>query len=458
MSFTATFYTFQKKINSTKQPSSGTDYSIILKDGCSTAAPTISLDLGLDNSPASYNYCYIPAFNRYYWITEWVFDNRLWTARCRVDSLASFKSQIGATSCYIARSASAYDTKIVDDLYPALAKNTHLANTVSSPFDKTGSYVVGIQGKGAGGNGGAVTYYAGSSAAIKALVNYMLSSPSSYQVSEISEELLMCVFNPLQYIVSCMWFPFSVPTMGGSVTCGWWDVSGSGLAQVSSLEWGSNMSISIPKHPKAASRGSYLNLPPFAKYRLEAGQWGVIPLDAFNLLDSSSLTLDWKVDLMTGSGRLNIQFRDRIIYDSVYTAQIGVPVQLGQNMFNQGALTGAGGGIINTIKSAVSGDPAGMLQHGLSSIGNAAALTQSIPSMVGSNGTISFNNIFGIMGDFLDIADEDITGRGRPLCQVRTISGLSGYIQCYDADPSVNCSDSELSEIVSYMNNGFFYE
>lgn len=458
MSFTAIFYSFQKKINSTKQPSSGTSYDIILKHGCSTYAPTISLDLGLSSSPASYNYCYIAAFNRYYWVTEWVFEDRLWTARCKVDPLASFKSQIGATSCYIARSASSYDTKVVDDLYPALAKNTHLAETVTSPFNKTGTYIVGIQGKGAGGNGGAVTYYAGDSSSIKTLVNYMLSSPSSYQVSEISEELLMCIFNPLQYIVSCMWFPFSVPTMGGGVTCGWWDVAGSGLAQVSTLEWGTNLVINIPKHPKAATRGAFLNLPPFSKYRLEAGQWGVIPLDAFNLLDSSSLTLVWNVDLMTGSGRLDVQFRDRLIYDASYTAQIGVPIQLGQNMLNQGALTGAGGGIINTIKSAVTGDAAGMLAHGLTGIGNAAALTQSIPSMVGSNGTISFNNIFGIMGDFLDIADEDITGRGRPLCQVKTISSLSGYVQCYDADPSVNCSDQELNEIVNFMNEGFFYE
>lgn len=459
MSFNAYFYTFQKRVNSTKQPTgTGASYSIVLKDGCSTYAPEIKLDLGLGTSPAAYNYCYIPDFGRYYWISEWVFEDRLWCARCKVDPLASFKSQIGATSCYIARSASSYDLKVVDNYYPALAKNTHLANTVTSPFNKTGTYVIGIQGKGSGGNGGAVTYYAGDSASMKTLVNYMLSSPSSYQVSEISEELLMCIFNPLQYIVSCMWFPFSVPTMGGSVTCGWWDVSGSGLAQVASLEWGANLSISIPKHPKASSRGNYLNLSPFAKYRLEAGQWGVIPLDAFNLLDSSSLTLDWKVDLMTGSGRLNVQFRDNIIYDAIYTAQIGVPIQLGQNMLNQGALTGAGGGFIDTVKSAITGDPAGMLTSGLSAIGNAAAVTQSIPSMVGSNGTISFNNIFGIMADFLDIADEDLSGRGRPLCQVKTISSLSGYIMCMDADPQIGCSDRELAEVVTYMDGGFYYE
>ena len=457
MSFSATFYTFQKRINSTKQPTGGSSYNIILKDGCSVNHPTIALDLGLASSPAALNYCYITEFGRYYWV-KWRFEDRLWIGECNVDPLASFKTQIGSSNCYVARSASSYNLRVVDNFYPALAKNTHEANIITSPFDKEGSYVVGIQGKGSGGKGGAVTYYRATADGLKTLINYMLADASIYSQTDISDELLKCVFNPLQYIVSCMWFPFSPPVTSGGLSFGWWDASVSGINRLSSLEWGTNMSFTIPKHPKAATRGDYLNLPPFAKYRLEAGQWGVIPLDNFNLLDNTTLNCDYKVDLMTGSGRFNIQYRDKLIYEGVYTAQIGVPIQLGQNMFNQGALMGAGGGLINTVKAAVTGDPAGMLINGLTAIGDAAQLTQSIPSSVGSNGTISFNNVFGIMADFLDIADEDLASRGRPLCQAKTISSLSGYVQCHDADPAISCSDEELDMIVQYMNNGFFYE
>ena len=457
MIFSATFYTFQKRINSTKQPTGGSSYNIILKEGCSVNHPTIALDMGLASSPAALNYCYITEFGRYYWV-KWRFEDRLWIGECNVDPLASFKTQIGSSNCYVARSASSYNLRVVDNFYPALAKNTHEANTITSPFDKEGSYVVGIQGKGSGGKGGAVTYYRATADGLKTLINYMLADASIYSQTDISDELLKCVFNPLQYIVSCMWFPFSPPVTSGGLSFGWWDASVSGINRLSSLEWGTNMSFTIPKHPKAATRGQYLNLPPFAKYRLEAGQWGVIPLDNFNLLDDTSLNCDYKVDLMTGSGRFNIQYRDKLIYEGVYTAQIGVPIQLGQNMFNQGALMGAGGGLINTVKAAVTGDPAGMLINGLTAIGDAAQLTQSIPSSVGSNGTISFNNVFGIMADFLDIADEDLASRGRPLCQAKTINSLSGYVQCHDADPAISCSDEELDMIVQYMNNGFFYE
>ena len=62
------------------------------------------------------------------------------------------------------------------------------------------------------------------------------------------------------------------------------------------------------------------------------------------------------------------------------------------------------------------------------------------------------------MADFLDIADEDIASRGRPLCAPRTISSLAGFVMCEDADPEIPCTDTELREIVSYLNNGFYYE
>ena len=446
---------FTKKHNSTKQPSgSGTQINVKLKDGTSILKPHFRLH--------NYNFAhnYIKWGSRCYFVDDIIsLSNNEAEYVCSSDPMATFKNDIGSSQQYILRSASSYNGRIVDNYYPCKAQNTHEASIISSPFDKNnGTYVIGIQGKGSGGNGGAVTYFAGNKTELKKLVNYMLSNPSSYNVTEISEELLTCIFNPLQFIVSCMWFPFNVPVTNGDLTVGWWQVSGIDIKPVSSLEWGTNFTVNIPKHPKASTRGAFLNLPPYSKYRLEAGPWGVIPLDNFNLIDASELTCDYKVDLMTGTGRLNVAFRDKLIYENIYTAQIGVPVQLGQNVLNQGALTGAGTGIVNTIQSAVTGDVAGMLFNGLGAIGDAATLSQGVPSMMGSNGTLSFNNIFGIMADFLDVADDNLVENGRPLCEVRTISSLSGYILCENADLDTAASPTEKDEIISYMNNGFYYE
>lgn len=450
------FSGFSKKPNSTKQPSSGTQITVRLKDNCSVLNPVFLL--------TGYNlsHNYVKWGSRYYYIDDIVIvGNELAEYHCSSDPLATFKTDIGSSSQYVARAAAASNGRVVDNYYPALAQNTHEASTISSPFVSNvsdGYYVVGIQGKGSGGNGGAVTYYRATAAGLKTLVNYMLNSPATYNVSEISEELLTCIFNPLQFIVSCMWFPFAVPATSGELTVGWWQATASGVDRLATLEWGTNFSISIPKHPKAATRGQYLNLPPFSRYKLEAGPWGILPLDNFNLMDSNTLTCDYKVDLVTGSGRLNIQFRDKIAHEAIYTAQIGVPIQLGQNMFNQGALVDTGAGIINTVKSAITGNPEGMLAHGLSAIGNAAEVTQAIPSSVGSNGTLSFNNTFGIVADFLDIADEDNTSHGRPLCAVRTLSSLSGFIMCEKADLDCAASPAEKETILNNLNGGFYYE
>jgi hypothetical protein len=161
---------------------------------------------------------------------------------------------------------------------------------------------------------------------------------------------------------------------------------------------------------------------------------------------------------MTGTGRIGIKQRDHVVYLEEHTAQIGVPIQLGQNMFNQGAVVSAASEVSGTIGSLLSGNVTGALVNGLSAIGDAAMATQGIPSSIGSNGSISFNNIFGIIANFLDIVDEDLTSRGRPLCKSRQLSGLSGYIMCEDADPQISCTDAELREVVSYLNGGFYYE
>ena len=457
------FYTFAKRINSTKQPTgTGTEYDCIIKRGSSIIGPTIELDYGLATSPAALNYAYIADWNRYYYVSNWIFNERLWTAQLSVDPLASFKTEIGAYTGYVLRSASSYDTRIVDALYPAKAQNTHEADIQTSPFldsnAPNGYFILGCQGDSADGNGGSVTYYRADPGAIQGLINAFLSNPSQYGQSDISDDLLKCIFNPLQYMVSCMWVPFKPSIGNGDVGFGWWSFSSASIKPLSSLEYGANLQFTIPKHPKAATRGAYLNLPPFAKYKLEAGPWGIIPLDGFNLMDASKLDCTYKVDLMTGSGRFDIKYRDKLCYEQSLTCQVGVPVQIGQNVINQGAITGLLEHTQQGAKSLFHGNLSGAMLDAYGAIGDAAALGVAVPSSIGSNGTRSFNNSFALMADFLDITDEDLASRGRPLCQAKKLNTLSGYILCSDADPEIACTDNEDAAIRNYLNGGFYYE
>lgn len=457
------FYTFAKRINSTKQPTgTGTEYDVIIKRGSSVINPTIELDAGLATSPAALNYAYISDWGRYYFVSDWVFNERLWTAKLTVDPLASFKTSIGAYSGYVLRSASAYDGDIIDTLYPALTKVTTTKNGTSQDpsWDvdfSGGSYVIGIMGKNNGQNGGAITYYKADSSAMRNLCNYLLDW-SNYNVTDIEEDLFKAVCNPLQYVVSCMWLPFSPSNTNGNCFVGWWDLSSAGLHPLTSgMDYTRSMSFTVPKHPKASTRGNYLNAAPFSKYLLFAGPFGAIPIDTAYLLGQSTLNAYLKVDCVTGSGKLIIEDSSGNHLEEHF-AQVGVPIQMGQNILNQGAVSGVTGGVMNTIGSALGGNPLGMLVSGLETIGNAAALSQSVPSTVGGNGSNTFINDWSLMGKFLDIADADNTSRGRPLCEARTLSTLTGYILCSDADPEIACTDSEDALIRGYLNGGFYYE
>ena len=69
MSIAVHLYSFTKRENSTKRPSSGgTTYNCVLIDETSLMNPVFKLDIG--SNPIGKNYAYVPDFDRYYFITD----------------------------------------------------------------------------------------------------------------------------------------------------------------------------------------------------------------------------------------------------------------------------------------------------------------------------------------------------------------------------------------------------
>ena len=158
MSFTVRFWTFSKKYNSTARPSNNnaTTYNCIVKDGTGIIYPKIVLDLGRTSSPAAFNYCHIPDFNRYYFIREWAYDKGLWTATLECDVLATYKTEIGSSNLYILRAAGAYNGDIVDNLYPTKTDCAFHSDLIPVPYT-TGCYILGLVSK--LGAYGSLAYY-----------------------------------------------------------------------------------------------------------------------------------------------------------------------------------------------------------------------------------------------------------------------------------------------------------
>ena len=104
-----------------------------LIEATSVEHPSIVFELsnGNDDIIPQYNYCYIPNFERYYFVEDKVNVGRnLWRLELREsDVLMSFKDGINATSGLITRNSNTYNDSLVDDLIP---KKNELNITESS--------------------------------------------------------------------------------------------------------------------------------------------------------------------------------------------------------------------------------------------------------------------------------------------------------------------------------------
>ena len=104
--------TVSKEINSTYQPTLTTEIDVQIKDGCSFLSPVLIFNENVWSE--SYNYCYIPKWGRYYFLHDAVIQGPRWFVTCAVDVLATWRSQILASSAYVARSASDYTLDLPD--------------------------------------------------------------------------------------------------------------------------------------------------------------------------------------------------------------------------------------------------------------------------------------------------------------------------------------------------------
>lgn len=80
----------RERIN--KDLSSSLPLSGYLRGECSVTNPSFNIEV---TNPSDYNYCYIPDFGRYYYITNIVsVRTNIWRIDCDVDVLMSFKDAI----------------------------------------------------------------------------------------------------------------------------------------------------------------------------------------------------------------------------------------------------------------------------------------------------------------------------------------------------------------------------
>ena len=497
--FDVTLYTFAKKQRSTAIPSgTGTTVSCMAKEPLDILNPTIRLQLsgGAAANPQAYNYARINALERWYHIRSWRNVGPIWEADLQVDALASWRLTLGAQSIYVYRSATSYDNHVADSLYPETSKRHRLNINLPKPWTiggasasgaaaDSGIYVLGIIGT------GQTNYYGFTKTQLDDFMAYLFSDAyyeavlTDFGAAEYPEAKV--AINPLQYITSCRFVPMGVstPALGGLAA---WTLHASSITgvQVGNILLTSQQAYAFMTiagtainyhtvisyydlalgsdfwHPQADDRGDWLNLAPHTTYELYYPPFGLLKLDPAEISSASTIRFRLTIDVWTCDAVLDVIVDPGTTSERTMlrvTGTIGADVPL-SNIMKPGsstmALAQAGAAMLEAT-AAVS--PSGLITAERAAV--RTLVDGRIPhlSTMGSQGsTAQLAGQPRLMVTHWQMANDDLRDRGRPLCAVRQISAIPGYIMGDPDSLSIACTLQEMEEIRQAVAGGFYYE
>lgn len=456
---------FNKRKNSTKQPTSGTTLVVKLKDECSIINPIFQSA----QMPANTNYIYVAEWSRYYFVTNVVYiTNTIKEFSCEVDVLASFKTDIGSTAAQIAFSSTGYDVMKVDSRLACKATKTITAATPDSPasWDATGCYIVSVSN--IESNVSMVCHYAMDQANMQTLMQDFLSNTN---LKAAVHEYCTDVWDAL---ISCKWIPIAIA-----------DVPHSGTGPINLVvanEISSAKGYKLSNPPVRAGSVT-LSIPwtysdfrrtkPFTSLAAWIPGYGFTELNASDLVSDTSLKFMFKVDCITGDCSCTIiDAVDSNIYQAL-SYNVGVSVPLSNfTMDAQGVINATTGMLSDAASTAIAGGAMSLggvvsgafatLASGFNAVMAANKREVSVKGGIGGRAIIQEGIDVKLFAFSIDTEDPDaaayIARWGRPVGVTHAINNHSGYVECVEASCGMGGTSLEKDRVNQYLNSGFYYE
>lgn len=450
-----TFFIFNKDKNELRVPTGGTTKEVTLKQPCSVLNPVIVLQ----SASTSWNYFYIPEFSRYYFIEDirYIHNNTV-EITGTVDAMGSHRDGILNTSQYILRAASGYDVNIPDLTFPAKGGRKLLyaglpVTDITQDY-KQGGFVIGAIGENAGYAGIPVVYYYLDYAQMMLFNDYLFNQDN--YASLISDDVVKAFFNPMDYIISCIYFPYPLTAASWEDTdiyFGWFKTTGIFAKKLPNYwytDTGLNYTLNIPK-----PYSDYRLLNPWTQYRLWCiDQWIDIPPE--KLYNYSQMGISIQLDLVAGNANVNITVKNS--GDSAYTVartacQFGCPISMAQLRQDwQGTISNAVGAIGSLFTLDIGKTVNGVMDAVNSFLPD--------PATKGSNGALGsafWQKYVELYCYYCETAPIDEGRLGRPVAKRDTVSNYEGFCQCRNAEVTITGAySSEIDTIENYMNGGFY--
>ena len=495
MSIKANFYSYRKTIDSTARPSgSGTEFDIVLKDAVTITAPVIELS----RAAIDYNYCYIPAFGRYYFVqSATILTNDIIEYSLSEDVLATWRSSIFAASCYVLRSASDYNLKLVDDTWTHTTDFSESVNTTQLPgYDQNGCYILTVVN-----NEDSQTANPASTMYACTLPNMVAIMSALFDISNYPniDDVTKTYFNPQQYITSCKWYPFSKDTItSGSFKAlkwGWYDTSGSAINLAGGYlvtDYGRDMTFSF-------TLGSYNDwtdrVNDWTRYSLYIPGFGTNEIDAAysGQTLTGKISVDWNTGaatcvLTTGSNEivavLSGSYGCDVAINQISTANdlstskeglISKGIETGVAFAARARKSGAGKGVISFLKASALVNPIGLASGAFQretqnvmdsgrdiaeAAADAATATVLQPTVTskgadGARYTIIANHNIILYRRKYAHYNPAVSKLGGVCNQVKKLGDLSGYTQVANGLIEMSGTVEERNAITSLLEGGF---
>ena len=455
MSLTLELWSFTKRRNSTKIPTStGTIKNVVLKEKTSINNPTFIL-----NTPnISWNYAKFEG--NYYFVNDIRLQyNDVYEIDCTIDALATYRNIITGSTCFVERSASSYDIMVNDNLLSEKQEVVYKANAQSNftLFDSQGTYIVLVSGKHglipyafptleAAGNFYSATQFSADDAlgGIDTIVK---------SIDDLITSAELKTANLTDYCSNILWVPISYQIYAAAapnVSIGYWDLNLSGFSRLVQADIFQIIDITLPANYYNDFRKTNPN---FSKYSLYLPGIGEVGLNAMDC-GSSSLKCAVYLDALSGAVQYIIMHSDGT-HIATYNGQVGVEFSVAVSGVDPITITMSA---IGAVASASHGDLMGAVYAGMNIVNNVRE-TQGSTHGGRGNMTSLINNL-AIIASVECYASKEfaLAECGRPLYQNVLLSTLSGYCKCANASIPINADAYIIDLVNTTLNSGFYIE
>ncbi len=472
MALTAKFYSFQKRKNSTKQPTgASSDFNIVLKGGSSLLTPTFLLEIG---SRPTFNYLQFE--DRYYYVTDIVSTrNNLWEISCVEDVLATRKTEIGNTSAMILY-ATGGRNDIIDQRIPTTADLSINMDAVVLTGDFTGftSSSEGIAIVSVTGENACGTFLVDADKVKELLVNINLWTGGISTVETAWTQFLRggdapanlrSVINIPIILSTTQNFGSPVQLYLGTYPCTDSNSSPIEGRRVENPFLEAHGTVSIPWQYSDWRRNV-----PYTKVFLYLPVFGVISLPSADLIEDNTLSVYYSLNLLGGDIAFQVRGGDTGAMIATGSANIAMQTPYGSANINASKVAsaiGVGlGSVVAVASGAITGGAAALaLGAGLAS--SAAGLNSALGGQTGGGGGLSGSAVTGLdLGIKCWTVTRTLTDTqanldpliGKPVMAKHTINTYSGFVQTDGMCVDGAMTESEYNEINTQCDKGIYFE